>query len=127
MNNWWLVGSWVIELAQAQMLRDTALVRRPLDRWVASGRTHTDPPLAYEHTYIDILIGWSHPVAQTLTSWCLAAQKTTHLVLRASVARDDRRPTAAARRRLRSAPTHPHDPHDHHPRFGLALGPMGGA
>ena len=81
------------------MLRDSAPQRRrsapagPLD----SQRSHPHrPPLAYEHTYIDILIGWSHPVAQTLTSWCLAAQKTTHLVLRASVARDDRRPTTTA-------------------------------
>ena len=42
------------------------------------------------------MIGWSHPVAQTLTSWCLAAQKTTHLVLRAFAAHHHRRPTTTA-------------------------------
>ena len=64
---------------------------------LGSQRSHPHrPPLAYEHTYIDILIGWSHPVAQTLTSWCLAAQKTTHLVLRAFAAHHHRRPTTTA-------------------------------
>ena len=81
------------------MLRDSGPQRRrsapagPL----GSQRSHPHrPPLAYEHTYIDILIGWSHPVAQTLTSWCLAAQKTTDLVLRALAAHHHRRPTTTA-------------------------------